>query len=48
MENQQSAETLRKRKFLVVLPLLICPFMTMAFWALGGGKGHQVIALKSQ
>ncbi|WP_374163820.1 conjugative transposon protein TraM [Arcticibacter sp. MXS-1] len=39
MKKQQSAETLRKRKFLMVLPLLIFPFMTMAFWALGGGKG---------
>ena len=48
MENQQSAETLRKRKFLVVLPLLICPFMTMAFWARGGVKGNQLIPLKSQ
>ncbi len=48
MENQQSAETQRKRKFLVVLPLLVLPFMTMAFWALGGGKGSQVIPLKSQ
>jgi len=37
MEKQQSAETLRKRKFLMVLPLLVLPFMTMAFWALGGG-----------
>lgn len=37
MEKLQSAETLRKRKFLMVLPLLILPFMTMAFWALGGG-----------
>jgi conjugative transposon TraM protein len=29
---------LRHRKFLVVLPLLIIPFLTMAFWSLGGGK----------
>ncbi|MGX5690271.1 conjugative transposon protein TraM [Arcticibacter tournemirensis] len=39
MKKQLSAEALRKRKFLLVLPLLILPFMTMAFWALGGGKG---------
>ena len=38
MKKQQSAETLRKRKFLLFLPLLICPFVTMAFWSLGGGK----------
>jgi len=40
MKKQLSAETQRKRKFLLVLPLLIFPFMTMAFWALGGGKGQ--------
>jgi len=28
----------RQRKFLLVLPLLIIPFLAMAFWALGGGK----------
>lgn len=38
MKKQQSAETLRKRKFLLFLPLLVCPFVTMAFWSLGGGK----------
>jgi hypothetical protein len=27
----------KQRKFLLVLPLLVIPFMTMAFWALGGG-----------
>lgn len=41
MEKQQSAETLRKRKFLMVLPLLVLPFMTMAFWALGGGTSPE-------
>jgi conjugative transposon TraM protein len=38
MKNQRSAETLQRRKFLMVLPLLVLPFLTMAFWALGGGK----------
>lgn len=28
----------KQRKFLMVLPLLIIPFLTMAFWALGGGE----------
>ena len=27
----------RKRKMLLVLPLLVIPFLTMGFWALGGG-----------
>jgi hypothetical protein len=30
----------KQRKFLLVLPLLVIPFMTMAFWALGGGKSQ--------
>ncbi len=35
---QRSQTFLRKRKMMMVLPLLIIPFITMAFWALGGGK----------
>lgn len=30
----------KQRKFLLVLPLLVIPFMTVAFWALGGGKNQ--------
>jgi len=30
----------RQRKFYLVLPLLILPFMTLGFWALGGGRGN--------
>src|SRR5450432_1881524 len=33
-----SIKFLRQRKFLIVLPLLVIPFITTAFWALGGGK----------
>lgn len=29
---------MRQRRFLLVLPLLVLPFMTMIFWAFGGGK----------
>jgi len=29
----------KKRKFYLVVPLLVLPFLTMAFWALGGGSG---------
>ncbi len=36
--NEYSQAYLRKRKMLLVLPLLVLPFITMAFWALGGGK----------
>lgn len=28
----------RRRKMLLVLPFLVIPFLTMAFWALGGGS----------
>ncbi|AMR29963.1 hypothetical protein A0256_00290 [Mucilaginibacter sp. PAMC 26640] len=46
MENQQQTGLtpvhteafLKKRKFYLAVPLLILPFLTMAFWALGGGK----------
>lgn len=30
---------LRRRKFYMVLPMLVLPFLTMIFWALGGGQG---------
>src|SRR5690606_11062296 len=40
MEKQQSAKMLQKRKFLLVLPLLVLPFVTLAFWSLGGGKNE--------
>jgi hypothetical protein len=33
----------KQRKFLLVLPLLVIPFLTMAFWALGGGKSGNVL-----
>lgn len=31
----------RKRKLLLVLPLLILPFISLIFWALGGGKHEE-------
>jgi len=34
MENKN----VRKRKALLVLPLLVIPFLTLVFWAMGGGK----------
>ncbi|OIR01277.1 hypothetical protein GALL_165650 [mine drainage metagenome] len=33
-----SQKFLRQRKFLMVLPFLVLPFITMIFWSLGGGK----------
>jgi conjugative transposon TraM protein len=38
--EKKSQAFLRKRKMLMVLPLLVIPFLTMAFWAMGGGKGN--------
>ncbi len=36
--KQHSQKSLRKRKLLMVMPLLVLPFVTLLFWALGGGK----------
>lgn len=35
----QTDKFLQKRRFFMVLPLLVLPFLTMIFWALGGGQG---------
>jgi len=35
-----SPQMLRQRKFLLGLPVLVIPFMTLLFWSLGGGKGN--------
>src|SRR5690349_5550667 len=34
-----SPSALRKRKMLLVLPALVIPCITLAFWAMGGGEG---------
>jgi len=36
--TNHSQQFLRKRKLMLVLPILVIPFLTMGFWALGGGK----------
>jgi conjugative transposon TraM protein len=36
---ESAAKKNKQRNFLLILPLLIIPFLTMGFWALGGGKG---------
>ncbi len=38
-QKELSPKFKRQRKFLMVLPLLIIPFLIMGFWALGLGKG---------
>ncbi len=37
-QKTHSQKFLRQRKFFLVLPLLVLPFMTLMFWSLGGGK----------
>ncbi|HET7117755.1 MAG TPA: conjugative transposon protein TraM [Hanamia sp.] len=45
MEKQvKTSKEIRQRKFLLVMPLLVLPFLTMIFWALGGGKIEKVEA----
>ncbi len=34
-----SQQYLKRRKFLMVLPLIVVPFLTLLFWLLGGGSG---------
>ncbi|MCD0470598.1 conjugative transposon protein TraM [Flavobacterium sp. JAS] len=34
-----SVKEQKKRKMLLLLPVVLLPFLTMLFWALGGGKG---------
>ncbi len=34
-------KNVKQRKMMLVLPLLVIPFLTMAFWAMGGGKGKK-------
>lgn len=49
MEKQtKSPKEIRQRKFLLVLPLMALPFMTMAFWALGGGKSAEAVETNQQ
>ena len=36
--KQLTEKQKRERKFLLMLPVLVLPFLCMAFWAMGGGK----------
>lgn len=44
----QSVQFLKRRRFLTVAPLLVLPFVTLAFWALGGGQGRNVTPAEQQ
>lgn len=43
-KKKRSQQFLHKRKFLMVLPVLTLPFITMIFWVFGGGEGNSVAA----
>lgn len=47
-QKTHSQKFLRKRKFFLALPLLVLPFMTLMFWALGGGQVTNANALQTQ
>lgn len=47
-KKTHSQKFLRQRKFFMALPLLVLPFMTLLFWALGGGKVNNVNAQQGQ
>ena len=47
-QKTHSQKFLRQRKFLMVLPLLMLPFMTLMFWVLGGGKVNNADAQQAQ
>lgn len=40
-KKKENGREEKHKKFLLVLPLLVLPFLTMAFWVLGGGKGKE-------
>jgi conjugative transposon TraM protein len=44
-QKMKSPKMLRQRKILLVMPLLVLPFITIMFWALGGGKMEAANAL---
>ncbi|MGN6602463.1 MAG: conjugative transposon protein TraM [Ginsengibacter sp.] len=46
MDKVKQSQNLRKRKMMLVLPVLVIPFITLAFWALGGGKGTDLHDVK--
>jgi hypothetical protein len=45
MDKQRlTPKMIRQRKFLLSLPLVLLPFLTLFFWAMGGGKVDQTSA----
>lgn len=42
--TQHTEKFLQRRRFAMVLPILVTPFLALLFWALGGGQGTAVQA----
>ena len=42
MEPQHSIHFLRTRRFLLILPLMILPFLSLAFYGFGGGRSSRM------
>ncbi|PIF34555.1 conjugative transposon TraM protein [Flavobacterium sp. 9] len=47
-EKSITMKELKKRRMLIVLPLLTLPFITFLFWSLGGGKAQEDILENKQ
>jgi conjugative transposon TraM protein len=45
---KHSQKFLQRRRFVMVLPLLVLPFLTVIFWALGGGNGTPAQAMPTE
>ena len=43
-----SQRFIQKRRFVMVLPVLVMPFLTVIFWALGGGQGTAANTMEKQ
>jgi conjugative transposon TraM protein len=43
-----SQRFIQKRRFVMVLPVLVMPFLTVIFWALGGGQGTAASTTEKQ
>lgn len=46
--NQHADQQTKKMRLLLALPVLVLPFVTMAFWALGGGKDEHATTNTAQ
>lgn len=45
---KHSQKFLQRRKFVMVLPMLVLPFLAIIFWALGGGQGSPAQAMTTE